>query len=159
MAHLIQGGATTMIKLARKPLVAMTVLAAAMAMPMAFAQVDPVASPPLDPWSQPAPLAEPQDAATVAETPPGTEPPPQAEPAATGADRVDQSQAATSQSGQQGWEEVDADKDGAISKQEAASNARLSQIFDQADADADGILTADEYRGYLEQNHSEPQTP
>ncbi len=148
-----------MIKHARKPLVAMTLLAAAMAIPRGFAQVDPAASPALDPSSQPAQLAEPQDAATVAETPPGTEPPPQSERAATGTDRVDESQAATAQSARQGWEEVDADKDGAISKQEAASNAHLSQVFDQADANADGILTADEYRGYVEQNHSEPQTP
>lgn len=46
------------------------------------------------------------------------------------------------------WNDVDADKDGAISREESAQLASLAQVFDEADADSDGLLTADEYRTY-----------
>ncbi|MEP6908618.1 MAG: EF-hand domain-containing protein, partial [Pseudoxanthomonas sp.] len=53
---------------------------------------------------------------------------------------------------------VDADKDGAISKQEASSNAGLSQVFDQADGNADGKLTADEYKAFVSKNYGDAKT-
>lgn len=48
------------------------------------------------------------------------------------------------------WADVDADKDGNLSKAEAAAVPALDQVFDQADANADGSLTADEYKAYVE---------
>ena len=53
------------------------------------------------------------------------------------------------------FEELDANGDGAISKQEAAANAGLSQVFDQADANADGSLSADEYKAFVSKNYGE----
>lgn len=47
------------------------------------------------------------------------------------------------------WEDVDANKDGALSQDEAAAVPSLVQVFAQADADADGSLTADEYTAYV----------
>ena len=47
------------------------------------------------------------------------------------------------------WEDVDANKDGALSQDEAAAVPSLVQVFAQADADADGSLTADEYKAYV----------
>jgi hypothetical protein len=46
------------------------------------------------------------------------------------------------------WADLDADKDGSLSKMEVASVPALSQVFDAADADADGKLTADEYKAH-----------
>ena len=46
------------------------------------------------------------------------------------------------------WNDVDTDKDGAISKEESTQLASLAEVFDEADADGDGLLTADEYRTY-----------
>ena len=47
------------------------------------------------------------------------------------------------------WADVDADKDGNLSKAEAAAVPALGQVFDQADANADGSLSADEYKAYV----------
>jgi hypothetical protein len=47
------------------------------------------------------------------------------------------------------WSEVDADKDGKLSKTEAASVPALGQVFDKADGNADGALTAEEYKTYV----------
>jgi len=47
------------------------------------------------------------------------------------------------------WSDLDADKNGNLSKSEASSLSSLSQVFDSADANHDGSLTADEYRAYL----------
>jgi len=47
------------------------------------------------------------------------------------------------------WADVDADKDGNLSKAEAAAVPALGQVFDKADANADGSLTADEYKAYV----------
>lgn len=57
-------------------------------------------------------------------------------------------QAAPEASAQLTWNDVDTDKDGAISKEESAQLASLAEVFDEADADSDGLLTADEYRTY-----------
>lgn len=47
------------------------------------------------------------------------------------------------------WADVDADKDGNLSKAEASAVPALGQVFDQADANADGSLSADEYKAYV----------
>ena len=120
----------------RKPLIGLIALSAALAMPMAFAQDETAQAP--------------QPTSTEATAP--TE-------SATGAavQSAEQTNAAASSNAKQGWADVDADKDGAISKQEASSNAGLSQVFDQADADADGKLTADEYKAFVSKNYGEPK--
>ena len=47
------------------------------------------------------------------------------------------------------WNDVDLDKDGALSQTEAAAVPALGQVFTEADADADGSLTAQEYQSYV----------
>jgi hypothetical protein len=46
------------------------------------------------------------------------------------------------------WADVDADKDGAISREESAQVESLVAVFDDADADKDGRLTVEEYKAY-----------
>jgi len=50
------------------------------------------------------------------------------------------------------WSDLDADKDGKLTRTEAAPIDSLSQSFDAADADQDGALTTDEYKAYLAAN-------
>lgn len=61
---------------------------------------------------------------------------------------------ATAQTGAKGtkWSDLDADKDGSLSKTEAASLPSLSAVFDKADANADGALSGDEYKAYVAMN-------
>ena len=47
------------------------------------------------------------------------------------------------------WNDVDLDKDGALSQTEAAAVPALGQVFTEADVDADGSLTAEEYQAYV----------
>lgn len=47
------------------------------------------------------------------------------------------------------WNDVDADKDGALSQAEAVAVPELVNVFAEADADADGSLTAEEYQAYV----------
>ena len=47
------------------------------------------------------------------------------------------------------WADVDADKDGKLTKTEAAAVPALGQVFDKADGNTDGALTADEYKAYV----------
>jgi cytochrome c peroxidase len=125
----------------RKPLIGLIALSAALAMPMAFAQdatTEDAAQPQAE-QTQPTPT-ESAESATGATTQP-----------------AEQATSAAS-SGKQGWDDVDVDKDGAISKQEASSNAGLSQVFDQADGNADGKLTADEYKAFVSKNYGDPKT-
>ncbi|MFT3761627.1 MAG: EF-hand domain-containing protein [Pseudoxanthomonas sp.] len=123
------------------PLALLIALAAAATAPMAFAQ-DATTAPPQDP----------------AQTQP-TPPPTSADPAATDPSSSTQTPEAASSAPKQGWEDVDTDKDGAISKQEAAVNPGLSQVFDQADANGDGKLTTDEYKDFVSKNYGDqPQT-
>ena len=124
----------------RKPLIGLIALSAALAMPMAYAQ------------SQAEETAPPQ---TEQPTPTEATPTDSAQGAAT--QPTEQATSAAS-SGKQGWNDVDTDKDGAISKQEASANAGLSQVFDQADGNADGKLTADEYKAFVSKNYSDPKT-
>lgn len=49
---------------------------------------------------------------------------------------------------QLGWNDVDADGNGTISREESAALPALAAVFDGADADGDGELTADEYRSH-----------
>lgn len=132
----------------RKPLIGLIALSAALAMPMAFAQseTEEAATPQTE---QPVPT----EAATAAEAAPPAE-------TATGASvqSAEQTSGAASSDAKQGWNDVDADKDGAISKQEASSNPGLAQVFDQADADTDGKLTAEEYKAFVSKNYGDPKT-
>lgn len=52
------------------------------------------------------------------------------------------------------WSDLDANKDGSLSKSEADAVPSLGAVFDQADANADGALTGDEYKAYLAINGS-----
>ena len=54
--------------------------------------------------------------------------------------------------GQKTWEELDANKDGKLSKAEADADASMKALFAKADADGDGTLTPEEYRAYYEKN-------
>jgi len=55
-----------------------------------------------------------------------------------------------SSAGQKTWEELDANKDGKLSKAEADADASMKALFAKADADSDGLLTPEEYRAYYE---------
>jgi hypothetical protein len=111
-------------------------IAAAVSAPLAFAQ-DANAS------------ATAQDAAQSA-TPatPATPADPQAGTQATPATPATPAQPATDAK-KVTWSDLDADKDGKLTKTEAAPIDSLSQSFDAADADKDGALTTDEYKAYL----------
>jgi hypothetical protein len=108
-------------------------IAAALSAPLAFAQ-DANAS------------ATAQDAAQSA-TPatPATPADPQAGTAATPATPAEPAADAKKVT----WSDLDADKDGKLSKTEAAPIDSLSQSFEAADSDKDGALTTDEYKAYL----------
>lgn len=54
------------------------------------------------------------------------------------------------------WSDLDADKDGKLTKDEAGSVQALVQVFDDADADKDGALTPDEYKAYVAKHQAEP---
>jgi Ni/Co efflux regulator RcnB len=141
----------------RKPLIAMITLSAALAMPMAFAQSDTTDQQAVGQAAQQEQIDAAQDAATTTDSTDATDPTMGGQ-SATGA-ATQSTQQATGSAGQQGWEQVDTDGDGSISKQEAGANAGLSQVFDQADADADGMLTTDEYKSFVDQNYGEPSSP
>jgi hypothetical protein len=132
-----------MNNLNRKSTLGLIALSAAFVMPMAFAQSD----------------SESQATQPRTEQPTPTEATPPAE-SATGAavQSTEQVSGVANSNGKPGWNELDADKDGAISKQEAAGNAGLSQIFDQADADTNGALTTEEYKAFVSKNYGEPKT-
>jgi hypothetical protein len=96
-----------------------------------------------------APLAFAQDAAA---TDPAT-PPPAAEAQAAPTTSNDAAAATTAgDPAKKSWADVDADKDGKLSKSEADSVPALAQVFGQADVDADGNLTADEYKAFVAKN-------
>lgn len=159
----------------RKPLVAMIALSAALAMPLAFAQNDTTDSQAAQAAMQDTQVEAAQDAAAQAETT-STEGTMQSDTdvatdtgvqsntgvhsdtSATGGTTQSTPQTSASGGAQQGWEQVDTDMDGAISKQEAAVNPSLMQIFDQADGNADGSLTTEEYKTFVDKNYGEPKT-
>lgn len=89
-----------------------------------------------------APLAFAQEADTESATAAATAAPAAQETSADAAVSADTTQKLS-------WEDVDADKDGALSQAEAATVPSLVQVFVEADVDADGSLTADEYKAYV----------
>lgn len=123
----------------RKNLVAAMAFALTLSAPMAFAQ-EAAADPAEEQAAQPAdPATESADATAAAEQ--AAQPASPAQPAAPaeGADnRIT-------------WSDLDADKDGSLTKEEASSVQALSQVFDDADADKDGALTPDEYKAFVAQ--------
>lgn len=133
----------------RKPIFALLALTAAFGAAPAFAQsATDAAAPPQDAGTATDPAAQQQQQQPT--NPQTTEP-------QTSGDASGWAQPAGAK--KMGWEEVDADKDGAISKDEATASDGLSQVFDKADADADGKLTADEYKDFVSKNYGEkPQT-
>ena len=99
-----------------------------------------------------APLAFAQDSAATTADP--AQPPAADAQAAPPTTSNDASAAATAgdPASKKSWADVDADKDGKLSKTEADSVPALAQVFGQADSDADGTLTADEYKAYVAKN-------
>ena len=147
----------------RKPLIAMIILSAALAMPTAFAQsaaTNPQANQQgAGQAAQQERIDTAQDAATAATDPTTTsESATGAAESAAGA-AIESSQQTTGSAGQQGWEQVDTDRDGSISEQEATVNPGLSQVFERADADADGLLSTDEYKSFVDHNYGKPASP
>lgn len=96
-----------------------------------------------------APLAFAQSAEVSAEANPPTATAAQAETATQGADAAATASTTTASPGKKSWADVDADKNGKLTKAEAAVVPALGQVFDKADDNADGALTADEYKAYV----------
>ncbi|HEY0860487.1 MAG TPA: EF-hand domain-containing protein [Pseudoxanthomonas sp.] len=74
----------------------------------------------------------------------------QAQEASRSADEVGAPHPAPAPSSPKPFEELDANGDGAISKDEAAIDPPLAQAFGTLDADADGRLTPTEYAAYAQ---------
>jgi hypothetical protein len=125
----------------RKTLIGTFALVASLSAPLAFAQSQTDASS-TDASAQSTTAS---DASTQSATP--TDASTQSQSATTSTD----ASAATTQGdpAKKSWADVDADKDGNLSKAEAAAVPALGQVFDQADANADGSLSADEYKAYV----------
>ena len=119
-----------MNNLSRKSLIGAFALVATLSAPLAFAQQA----------EQAPPTEQSADAAATAATTAG-DAAQASEPAAATAT------AAAPQ--KKSWSDVDADKDGNLSKTEASSVPALGQVFDKADSNDDGSLTAAEYKAYV----------
>lgn len=129
--------------ISRKPLLAMIALSAILAAPAAFAQSQQTQE---DVEREAVQAQEKMDRAAT-------------EQSATGASAQSaESSTAAGEQRQQGWNDVDTDQDGTISKQESSVNAGLSQIFDQADGDQNGQLTQDEYKSFVSKNYGDAQS-
>lgn len=122
----------------RKTLIGSFALVATLSAPLAFAQTDTSAS------------------ATDASAQSTTATDASAQPTSTDtqATTSNDASAATMQGdpAKKSWADIDADKDGNLSKAEAAAVPALGQVFDKADSNADGSLTADEYKAYVDQS-------
>lgn len=112
--------------------------------PLAFAQ-DQNASPTAQEQMATTPAADPATPATPAD--------PTAQTAATPASPAE------GEAKQITWSDLDADKDGKLTKIEASSVQALSQVFDDADADKDGALTPDEYKAFVARNQADAAQP
>lgn len=128
----------------RKTLIGTFALVASLSAPLAFAQSQTDASS-TDASAQ----STTSDASTQSTTP--TDASTQSQSADTQATTSNDASAATTQGdpNKKSWADVDADKDGNLSKAEAAAVPALGQVFDQADSNADGSLSADEYKAYV----------
>jgi hypothetical protein len=120
------------MNLTRKSLLGAFALVATLSAPMAFAQ------------------SQTDAAATSAPAQPAASADASAQPAATATATSNDASAATPSSvSKKSWADVDADKDGNLSKAEASIVPSLGQVFDKADSNADGSLTAAEYKTYV----------
>jgi hypothetical protein len=116
----------------RKSLLGAFALVATLSAPLAFAQ------------------SQTDAAATSAATQPASPTDASAPPAATPPTTSNDAAAATPSSvSKKSWADVDADKDGNLSKAEASAVPSLGQAFDKADSNADGSLTGAEYKAYV----------
>lgn len=129
----------------RKSLIGTFALVATLAAPLAFAQTDTSAqsSTATDASAQQSTTAT--DASTQSTT--ATDATTQATQQPTTSN--DASAATQGDPAKKSWADVDADKDGNLSKAEASVVPALGQVFDKADANADGSLSADEYKAYV----------
>ncbi|WP_242102614.1 MULTISPECIES: EF-hand domain-containing protein [unclassified Lysobacter] len=117
--------------------------------PLAFAQ-DQTASP----TAQEQTAADPATPATPAQ--PAD---PAAQTAATPATPATPASPAEGETKKITWSDLDADKDGKLTKTEASSVQALTQVFDDADADKDGALTPDEYKAFVAKNQADAAQP
>ena len=120
------------MNLSRKSLIGTFALVATLSAPLAFAQTDTATT----------------DASTQSTTPTDTSTqstPTPAQPTTSN----DASAATQGDPAKKSWADVDADKDGNLSKAEASAVPALGQVFDKADSNADGSLSADEYKAYV----------
>ena len=127
----------------RKTLIGTFALVASLSAPLAFAQSQTDASS-TDASAQSTTAS---DASTQSTTPTDAS----TQSADTQATTSNDASAATTQGdpNKKSWADVDADKDGNLSKAEAAAVPALGQVFDQADSNAGGSLSADEYKAYV----------
>lgn len=121
------------MNLSRKTLIGTFALAATLSAPLAFAQ------------------SQTDAASTGAAAQSTTATDASAQSADTQTTTSNDASAATTQGdpAKKSWADVDADKDGNLSKAEASAVPALGQVFDKADANADGSLSADEYKAYV----------
>jgi len=116
----------------RKSLLGAFALVATLSAPLAFAQ------------------SQTDAAATGAAAQPASPTDAAAQPAATAPATSNDAAAATPGNvSKKSWADVDADKDGNLSKAEASAVPSLGQMFDKADSNADGSLTGAEYKAYV----------
>lgn len=132
------------MKQSRKSLIGTFALVATLAAPLAFAQTDTStqSSTATDASAQQSTTAT--DASTQSTTATDA-----ATQATTPTTSNDASAATQGDPAKKSWADVDADKDGNLSKAEASVVPALGQVFDKADANADGSLSADEYKAYV----------
>ena len=128
----------------KRPL-ALTLLAASLAIPATFAAVKTPATPALPPVV-PTPVTTP-----TAQTPPVADPMAQAPVANTSAmPAADTSTGAMAKTDASStWASLDVNGDGSISKDEAAADANLSAQFAKYDKDKNGLLSPEEYGKYI----------
>ncbi len=128
------------MNLSRKSLIGAFALAATLAAPLAFAQSQTDATS--------------TDASAQQSTTP-TDTSAQSTIDAQATTSNDASAATAGDPTKKSWNDVDLDKDGALSKAEASAIPALGQVFDQADANADGALTGDEYKAFVDKSKDE----
>ena len=140
----------------KRPL-ALSLLAASLAIPAAFAAVPTPATPSVPPVAS-TPMTAPS--APVAPTPPMADSMAQAPvantPATPATPAVDTSMDATAKTDGSNWASLDANADGSISKEEAAVDANLSAKFAKYDKDKSGSLSQDEFGKYTAKTGKKP---